>query len=1646
MKYAGPAVTVDDLRSRLAGAAPSTVPAPGVTAASPEPPGAPAGPGADIAAGVTATPAQDAQASREGFLNSVLSVGEVGSLGLTKALGIADAEREAVPAITKVWGQASRALWTPKEMEKRALGVKSKPPVREVAADPEKAFADTQNYLRAQLDDPSFNMPLVTDDQGKPALSEDAPRRYLHEHYLNLSHKTDPGLDDAARESQVRDNVDRAIESAHHYAYGLPWVATGKGLVSNEVLERATSGWLRPLGLAAALALPSGEERTTGALKESAYDQLSGTWAALGYLGRLGSPASTIVGAAVQEHASPMSDATLEGIRRGEDVTQAIPALGDLLAPTTWSPNQKLAVGGAAAIGLMGLDLFLDPIGGALAGAGKAWKATRAAQLASALAEHGAAVAHAAEIGKVGLAEKGAVEIEEVAKALPKGTAANTILADLATGAGPIADELGMPKTRIPGGTTQGGPIPALHALAEDSAQAEAKAKKGPEAVAIYEQAHTDVAAALHAEEKAHAAHEASVAREALARDAYEQVVKAHAAGEQAPSVAKVTEKIDELNARAKVLADQVERGEGGLSHGEKLKGIRSADAETKRLAKKILRAQKTKVRAERFQVVREAQDATATALSEYKDAQRASRKLGKLREKMSVKVVRASAGDAANALRAEFRKRYGEWVVDRLGQWHEALEGGLTEPAKASSIPAREAAGAVARGNAIPLDATKFRAVLDERYGIASVDAFLAHAGPEAEHLKNVLGAGNSVLSMAEANTLDGAEEALRAFSEHRTTTKPREMLKLYLANIADLDSRPMSQTALFAPLWRAVRDLGREGALRAAGRAELGAMAGRVGQVSAEVADALRASSNRASAGELEILREIGADPVQTQARLTALTQRTWADFKRVVERQEALADAFEAAKAGKVDDATRAAVEAVRAPALDAFGKIFTHNVKHPTLPGDLRNMALKALRDSSSYEDFMLRLRNGTVARNLAPDTRNARVFTMGALYVRHAVDFEEVVNATMRSLGGGITLEQAAAAQRLLTGQLDKVGDADEAIRTLNKLGMPSNRTSFLLASKTTAQSRELMQVGNEAFLPHNLVKEMQATYNDITKELEIMPAMDPKSTWAKIQSTAYWKLWKTSVLYGIVLPRPRMWINTTLDFHTQTWAHQGFFDATRLTLGQTGSFLRSVPGLGRILDTAGAAEVAKFATGSPVLRPLFEALNDPLVNEVASGRDGFVRGFNGRVWSHAELRRQMTDLSVVESMHAHEILATGERIKRKLDELPGWSLIKGEPYNEAVQTLGERHRAAYWLDLVVGKGIDPKVAAKSLYEAHFDWQHGLAEGELFAALKTMMPWYRYLRLSLENTGKAILGPLTTGVRDSKFARILQQERVLATAPHLVLGPHDSTPEGEHQRLLGLLFPRGYISPDQGAFPLDADPSQIAFAKEHGGRTIDHMVNVTGPSTFVGALNQLMYVPASISMLASGINATAKGGYFADGLPADYVHRLADPWVSAFGPGFKEASERLVDLASDKSAFLSDRTVQAKDDALASTIQTLFPSSDWLVHDQKDKATGQTVRKMNAIGASLVGAIPFVSTQLPDIYGAVANPYLAPAPGFERDWAKGVWWATSRLTVFRSYAYGGANEQKGYRKRVDKVLKMDRSTGKKYDTGYNPDEE
>ena len=588
---------------------------------------------------------------------------------------------------------------------------------------------------------------------------------------------------------------------------------------------------------------------------------------------------------------------------------------------------------------------------------------------------------------------------------------------------------------------------------------------------------------------------------------------------------------------------------------------------------------------------------------------------------------------------------------------------------------------------------------------------------------------------------------------------------------------------------------------------------------------------------------------------------------------------------------------------------------------------------------------------------------------------------------------------------------------DTALEVMHRLGLRVGVTQNRLASGGLA-SNALRQLSNDesmpAYISENLRKSFDAEFSDIVKEAVTRNMTEPAAAgkWVTGKFQDLLRLWRTAIVVGLFVPRPRNLLNNIIGDQAQMWSRNGLWTSTKLSFQNLPT---NIP-LGRIMQD-NISKLSQKMSGKPVLGSISNALFNPHINDIwnmpdAEAAKTILKLPSGEQLSLQRLRKEMIEEGVYDtavSAAFHEEVTKEARRHLENAWKGRWErgLRDWQAQIEAFVTYTQqRQRAGAYAEFRINQGLRASEAGGAMRKALFDWKNGTSRAEIGFVLTPLFMFYRYQRVSTGQLWRGVyesmLGPeaISKGLRGKSFTAraeaIAGVQQALPQWYDMMLGEGQDDAQSDYETIQKNWHPN-WVGPRPALPNRPYSPDERQWLHE---RNLDytHSFMLLPTNTIVDTIQlHMRLIEGMMAATADaadilGIKHTLAPSVSAAGRTKDWIARgFIEPTADLFIPpvawGAGEGAKYFMgmDVPLNNRAYL-----KVEELALA---QRFMPG--WIHHDAAGRAF------IDPMAAEGLRAAPLIEW-LPTIASVRANPHAA------KDWTESAMFMMRRVLGFKEY--------------------------------------
>ena len=459
--------------------------------------------------------------------------------------------------------------------------------------------------------------------------------------------------------------------------------------------------------------------------------------------------------------------------------------------------------------------------------------------------------------------------------------------------------------------------------------------------------------------------------------------------------------------------------------------------------------------------------------------------------------------------------------------------------------------------------------------------------------------------------------------------------------------------------------------------------------------------------------------------------------------------------------------------------------------------------------------------------------------------------------------------------------------------------------------------------GHTIFMPASLAQTIDDAMPKITKDLKrrYSEAKTPAELRKLGAEFDYARLWKTSVVTGLVIPRPKYWWNNFIgDFSQMSFEH-GLTTAagvsTQLVVGESLNLLKHVPG-SKMMRSFHDEMAKKFGGYEKTLGSTWNAFWNPHANKIWRGENGVLRSRYGQEYKFNEVREYMMNEGILDTMVHEELLRSfarhvPEEWTNKPFLPPGVrqtvDLLEEQRFNISwlATHVQQRQRGNLFMELL-RQGYRPKDAARLTKEALYDWKHGITRFETMTIGK-ISPFYRFWRLAFGQIARRVLEPLTKPSKAamdammgrSALSRTQQQIAAMESVPYL-LDPEVAANWQDQQAIMdhAAKYYRPSWARQRGFTTVEPlDDVQMEHYKKQRRRSFTHSMGIMPPATVLDVTEIGASWATGFAAYLMSLEDERRPGMGAFRVSPDFSVRFWQPTLQMMFPTFKEPLEAML---------------------------------------------------------------------------------------------------------------------------------------------------
>ena len=363
--------------------------------------------------------------------------------------------------------------------------------------------------------------------------------------------------------------------------------------------------------------------------------------------------------------------------------------------------------------------------------------------------------------------------------------------------------------------------------------------------------------------------------------------------------------------------------------------------------------------------------------------------------------------------------------------------------------------------------------------------------------------------------------------------------------------------------------------------------------------------------------------------------------------------------------------------------------------------------------------------------------------MKAMQVFDVLNIPSVQRKLIKSTGQ----ELEAGLAHLGGASLEAAGKAMEAAKGVLAKARGTKKKKEAKKALKEAKKAYYQAVQDSVIVPRIFMERLASRFEGIIKSTEEISARtsDPLQSLASQKVATLARLWNTSLLTGLILPRPTYFTNIFVGNFAQMWGDVDLRTAARVTR-QTVGYLpleaaSHLPVFGKYVDQARVRMAQSLGVGvDGVLPSIFQSVFNPHLARfydpnLAKPGDKVGSKFHPDL-TYGDLRRHAAEQGVLTSFvgAGSDLQNMVKRTKHYSKAMTFWENA-GEKagylkhaYADIADSLEQRQRVALFTDLIARKGLSPEQAGLKVREALYDWSAPLTEFETQYITKVFMFW------------------------------------------------------------------------------------------------------------------------------------------------------------------------------------------------------------------------------------------------------------------------------------------------------------------------------
>ena len=511
-----------------------------------------------------------------------------------------------------------------------------------------------------------------------------------------------------------------------------------------------------------------------------------------------------------------------------------------------------------------------------------------------------------------------------------------------------------------------------------------------------------------------------------------------------------------------------------------------------------------------------------------------------------------------------------------------------------------------------------------------------------------------------------------------------------------------------------------------------------------------------------------------------------------------------------------------------------------------------------------------------------DPELVRSLAMGSLALAHVAVEARTRDAILRATGGLIDPKLGEDVSNFFGGALMDVQNLRGTLEALNTYGIPFTQDYVRTLDKARKMSTALVKMGDDTqgrqiFNVQHIADRMDEGIPRITKEVSerFAAARDPAEIFAIGRELDLVRLWKTSMVTGLVIPQPRHWWNNFWGDWGQMQAEFGAATATKVNF----QLVMGAPFWTDFFYKYHKEHANKFY-GQPVLGSVFNALFNQHAQPIWRGHKGILRTKGGQQIPYEKIRRVMVEEGILDTMVHEELLQAFTRVtpsfyQQLLNKDPTGVLAGAQGWRDGIahmaQFVQQRQRGNLFMELV-HQGYSLKAAARLTKKALYDWKHALTDFEVRTVAR-ISPFWRFWKVALKQASALYTDPFVkpdeTAIKAiyarSMGARLRQQHTMMGVGPQIYdpqLDKQHADNQDWHDYYARVLRPTWAWN--RMAFIRPNTIEQQRYYRAMRGDEYTHNMMLMPPYTILDASEILATFPAALIGMAASAGALGSG--------------------------------------------------------------------------------------------------------------------------------------------------------------------------------------